>query len=148
MLLYLGWRRYHQFSLGNSFWIHPLVELFVIRSFFAAWYPVSFFGGRRRLIWDMAAVMISPVLWYHDIVCDVMPWYRVCDVMPWYRVCDVINVMSWYRVCDVMPWYRVCRDVMSWYRVCDVMPWFMISGMWCHAMISGMWWCHVHHDIG
>jgi len=42
----------YQFSLGNTFWIHPLVELFVIRSSFAAWYPVSFFGGRpvRRLI--------------------------------------------------------------------------------------------------
>ena len=45
-----------QFSLGNSFWIHPLVELLLC--IFGAWYPVSlcifgcrypvsFFGGVR-----------------------------------------------------------------------------------------------------
>jgi len=56
-----------QFSLGNSFWIHPLVELFVIRSSFAAWYPVSFFwweaGEEAYLRYggsdDIAGIMIS-----------------------------------------------------------------------------------------
>ena len=129
-----------QFSLGNSFWIHPLVELFVscslcifccmVSGIFFWWRARPVSEGGLRLIWDMAAVMILPVLWYHDIVCDVMPWYRVCDVM------------SWYRVCDVMPWYRVCDDVMS----------IMISGMWwCHAHVIGIMGCQVgispHHAM-
>ena len=52
----------YQFSLGNSFWIHPLVQLSVY--IFGAWYPVSFFVARpvREAYLNMAAVMISPVL--------------------------------------------------------------------------------------
>ena len=55
-----------QFSLGNSFWIHPLVQLFdCVSFFFAAWYPVSF-GGEARLreayLDDIGGnVMILPV---------------------------------------------------------------------------------------
>ena len=49
-----------QFSLGNSFWIHPLVELSIsLFVCFAAWYPVSFFVAREAYL-RMAAVMISP----------------------------------------------------------------------------------------
>ena len=39
----------------------------------------------------------------------------------------------------MMSYVMSCHDI-----VCDVMPWYR---MWCHAMISGMWWCHGHHDI-
>ena len=124
-----------QFSLGNSFWIHPLVELFVGMHFcmlFCCMVSGIFFCAREaylRYVWRQ--------WWYrhiinmiYDIVCDVMPWYRVCDVMPWYRECDV---MPWYRVplrltsailkehrCHFIP--KRCNDVGIY--------------IWCHAMIS------------
>jgi hypothetical protein len=68
MELIMYW--YYQFSLGNSFWIHPLVELSVglsMRALFCCMVSGIFFWWRaarpvrEAYLEILAAVMISPV---------------------------------------------------------------------------------------
>ena len=89
---------------------------------------------------------IAGIIWYHDIICDVMLWYRVCDVMPWYRVCDV---MSWYRVCDVMPWCHDIGYVMSCHDIGYVMSCHDIGYvMSCHDIGYVMMSCPCYWQVG
>ena len=97
-----------QFSLGNSFWIHPLVQLSVY--IFGAWYPVSFFVARpvREAYLNMAA----------DIAGIMISWYRM-----W---CHAMISGMW---CHVMISGMWCHAMISgmWCHA-------MISGMWwCHV---------------
>ena len=121
-----------QFSLGNSFWIHPLVELSVIPSIYLS---ILLHGIRYLLVagifwWRGEGVLtrdMAAMWWYRRYIYDIMISGMWCHAM--------ISGMWWCHAMILGMWWCQCHA--------------MISGMWwCHAMISGMWWCHAHHDIG
>ena len=118
-----------QFSLGNSFWIQPLVELslalFVllhdIRYLLVSYFSVSYHSSTMISLWychDIAK--ISSVMSCHDISVVVMPWY-------WHIRCHAMISAMW---CHAMISYvcsssaislSSCHDVVMHH---DVMPWY------------------------
>ena len=140
--LFTSWyarsEKFCQFSLGNSFWIHPLVQLLLC--IFGAWYPVSFLwrgppgegGFHLRYGGSDDIVMILPryVMSCHDIGyvmschCHAMISGMWCHaiVMPWYRMYVVRSAISSSSCHDVV----MHHDVMPWYH-CNVFLIFHVS---------------------